>query len=382
MRIALVTTTDARDRRSWSGIFHGMLGALERHVGSVDCIGPLRSPLVPVGKAVDRATRLALGRAYDWSHSTVVARSYVRTLDTRLARKHYDFIFAPAAATAIAFLRTQVPIIYSSDATVALSEQYYRPERTLAFSKRAGENIERLAIRRARMLVYPTNWVASSAIHEYGALPDRVHVIPYGANLESPPAREEIGHRRPGPVCRLLLLGVDWDRKGGDVAVEALEALRRRGIPAELTVCGCTPPSKLRGDGLRVIPFLDKNEPGDRLELHRLLLNSDFLILPTRAEAYGIVFCEAAAYGLPVLSAATGGVPDVVTHGVTGVLLPPASRGDAYAAVAWQLWRDSERYETMAAAARDAYDLRLNWAAWGRRVGELLNQMAASPRRP
>ncbi|HRQ86246.1 MAG TPA: glycosyltransferase, partial [Flavobacteriales bacterium] len=58
--------------------------------------------------------------------------------------------------------------------------------------------------------------------------------------------------------------------------------------------------------------FLNKNLPADMARLEHHLRTADFLILPTRFEAYGIVFCEAAAYGLPALASRTGGVPTIV----------------------------------------------------------------------
>src|SRR5205085_12222674 len=139
--------------------------------------------------------------------------------------------------------------------------------------------------------------------------------------------------RKKSEQCRLLFLAVGWARKGGDIAFETLLKLEELGIQAELIVCGCTPPKGTAHKRMRVIPFLDKNDERQRKELEQLLMAADFLLVPTRSDAYGLAYCEASAFGLPVITTRTGGVPEVVRDGENGFLLPYEARGAAYAEV-------------------------------------------------
>ena len=66
--------------------------------------------------------------------------------------------------------------------------------------------------------------------------------------------------------------------------------------------------------------------------LIQLFRGADFLILPTKAEAAGIVFSEASAYGLPSVTYATGGVTDYVRSGVNGVCIDPGGTAADFAA--------------------------------------------------
>jgi glycosyltransferase involved in cell wall biosynthesis len=83
-----------------------------------------------------------------------------------------------------------------------------------------------------------------------------------------------------------------------------------QGIRTTLTVVGCQPAGVLP-EYVRVLGFISKSTIKGREKLASLLQKLDFLILPTMAEAAGIVFCEASAFGLLSLSYSTGGVPDM-----------------------------------------------------------------------
>ncbi|MHB0913731.1 MAG: glycosyltransferase family 4 protein [Armatimonadota bacterium] len=370
-QIAYLTTGDPSDRRSWSGIDYHMSRALSRHFGDVLPITGVQPRVrLTLGRAINVAARV-FGKRYAYLHSFLLARGCARIAAGKLDKVRADLLFLPSASTIGAFLPTKLPTVYLSGATFALMESYYpQYQNLLPRSAREGHAIEQAMIERARLLLYPTDWPARSAVGRYGADPAKIRIIPYGANLEPGeiPTREMLGAR--SDACRLLFLGVDWNRKGGEIAYDALVELDSQGFPCELTVCGCTPP--VRHPRMRVIPFLDKNDPRRREELCSLFTEADFLLLPTRNECFGVVFCEASAFGVPSISTATGGVPGVVRNGENGFLLPLNAGGREYARVVRELWEDEERYRSLSASSRDAFEKRLNWDAWGRETARAL----------
>lgn len=353
-----------------------MKQSLEQHVGRVILLGPFPNDWRVIGKSLNRISKMVFRRSFDYDHTITRSRRMAGYFESRLSEAACDIIFAPAGSNEIAFLETDIPILYSSDATFSLLEDYYPYySRLWPFSARTVREIERRSLERSRIAVYPTTWAARSAREEYRLPRENVVVIPYGANAEPTSVSDALKQKHVGPVCRLAFLAVEWWRKGGDIAFETLKELHYLGVAAELTVIGCVPPREFRDEHLRVIPFLDKNRQEDRDRLEQILSGSHFLLVPTRAEAYGIVFCEASAFGLPSIATDTGGVSGVVREGKNGHLLPFNARGKDYARVIESIWRVPSNYRNLVKSARKEFEVRLNWDRWGREMGQLINCM-------
>ena len=381
IKIAVLTMSrdpeDRRSWRSWSGIVYHIAQALQKHCGEVSYC----SPALPckkeelIARIIRGSSQILLKKKYN--PSFFLSKSYAKAGHRWLAGQSFDLIVAPDGELDIAFLETDIPIVLlGGGATFSLLLDYYPTYSNLL--KRTiyeGNAMYTLALKKASAVIYSSAWGARSAIEDYGADPAKVHIVPMGANLDEIPPREAVLARRTSDRCRLLFLGVEWTRKGGDIAFETLLNLEELGIAAELTVCGCTPPKEFVHERMTVIPFLDKNDNRQRRELEKLLMMSDFLLVPTRADAFGLVFCEANAFGLPVITTNTGGVPEVVRNGENGFLLPYDARGDAYAEVIAKLYRDNERYAELVRDSRNAFETRLNWDVWGVAVKQILAEL-------
>lgn len=114
-------------------------------------------------------------------------------------------------------------------------------------------------------------------------------------------------------VCRLLFLGVDWTRKGGELAFEIAGELNRQGLKTELTVVGCTPQLSMpMPPFVRVIGYVSKASREGADLINQQLATSHFVILPSRAEAAAVVVAEASSYGLPSITSDVGGLPTLV----------------------------------------------------------------------
>jgi glycosyltransferase involved in cell wall biosynthesis len=380
VRIGFISAKDPRDIRALSGIPHFMAQALRENCGDVVFLRAEAKTARFFGRVLNKVSVLTAGKRYNFQHSLLFAWSCAKKIERQVKKEKLDVLFATRASSRIAFLKTKIPIIYTSDTTHKLMEGFYDGfSNLLKVSRIEGNLLERLSIQKASKVFYPSKWAADSAIKDYGIDPGKISIIPSGANIskDDVPPREEVLSKYAKEVCRLLFLGVDWERKGGEIAFETLLALNNKGLNTELVVCGCTPPDKFAHERMKVIPFLSKFDPSQKRELMGLLSSSSFLLLPTRADTFGLVFCEANAYGLPVIATDTGGVSGAVTNGRNGYLLPLAARGGEYARLIKEIYRDDGRYNALVRSSRSEFEERLNWDAWARKVNGLIEEVCA-----
>ncbi|MCD4788420.1 MAG: glycosyltransferase family 4 protein [Bacteroidales bacterium] len=373
-KIAYLTSINPRDKRALSGSPYYMLRALEKHVGSVDVLGPVK-----IKKTIFHYISQFFKKyfkAYNIYHSYFLARKYAKIFNKKLKGKNYDFIFAPRVSTEMCLIKTDIPIIYFTDTTFKLLYNYYEWfSGFMKISEWEGNKIEQLAINKASILINSSEWGANSAIKDYHADPEKVYVIPFAPNIDEVPERDKVLKPKDSDKCKLLFLGVEWIRKGGDIAFETLNELKKMGLNVSLTVCGCVPPAEYQDDDLIVIPFLNKNDKKQNKEFNKLLIDSHFLILPTREECFGVVFCEASAFGLPSITTDTGGISGAVKNGKNGFRLPLEARGKQYAEKIFEIFSDYEnKYLPLSKSSRDIYEQKLNWDSWAASLIKILKE--------
>jgi glycosyltransferase involved in cell wall biosynthesis len=380
IRIGFVHRFDAQDIRSWSGTLYFMARALEEHVGDVLYLGPDQSPktrfIVNSTARVNRLSGKIFGKRLVGDHNRILSMRLATYFQERLREVRCDILFAPAASVEISHLRTDLPIIYLSDLTWKNALEYY-PELVglSAFDRAEGERIEAAAIRKSDAVIFPSEWAAQTATSHYGANENKVHRIPFGANMEKVPSREVAMNHKLSRPLRLLWVGVDWQRKGGPIALACLAKLCELGIDTELTVVGCVPPASYGHPRMHVIPFLNKAIPEQLESLSRLFLESHFLLFPTNAEALGIASCESSAHGLPCLVNDTGGVRGAVRDGINGLLMPHGATGNDYAERIASMLKDPNRYQAMVESSRIEYEGYLNWDSWGRAMRKVVTDV-------
>ncbi len=372
LNIALIQYRDARDVRNWSGTLSFSKAAFHHYVGPVTDLSPAPVNFFPFHVA-RKLVQVTTGKIYSYDHDPSLARYYGRYFSGRVARMQPDLIFSPSGSSGIAYLDTRVPIVYFTDGPWSVIKDYY-PTYTNVVRRtdRTAEELERRSLERSAIVLVSSEWAKEAVVRDYGIDAAKVHNVYIGANLLHPPLREEVLPRTLGERIRLLMVGVLWDIKGGDIAYATLLELLKLGYDAELTVVGCTPPAGISHPRLTVIPFLNKQMPEQRDQFERLWRDADFFVLPSRAEAAGVVFCEASAHGLPSIATHTGGIPSLVMDGRNGYTLPYHARGAEYARVIADLANDPERYARLCESSRDEFEQRLNWDVWGTRVAEIV----------
>lgn len=370
LSLAFICAGDPTNVLTWSGTPLHMLTALENEF---DVRLVVRGPWASWFDFARRAVRRLTGGAIDIYWWPAVSAYGARRTVAEVESSGCDIAFAVAVTPICAELIERVPTVFVSDATLASMANYYPRHKSLApWLKRCAAALESRCIQEARAALFPSKWASQSAVRDHGGSPDRVMQIPWGANLVAEEAvRPEI---RSEKQWRLLFVGADWSRKGGDIALAAIAEMRRRGYPVHLDVVGSAPPEPVQMEGVTFHGFLDKNVPAEDEQIKALFADAHVFFLPTQFEALGIVFAEAASFAMPAVSYRTGGVPSIVEHDQTGVLLDEGASAIDFADALVALLSDRRRYVRMSYAALAASRERLNWAAWASGVREMVEK--------
>lgn len=355
LRIGILSTHNSYDRNSFSGTPYYMRRALEAVDGVEVTVmgghGPVRKDFV------SRVMRRLRGPVpFDISGDDQDA---------------LDAILAPSAVAILAELGDKVtaPLMPITDATPAFLEEFYGDNITAR-----DYEIEGQMLARATAMIYSSHFMAERALVEFDTLDaDRAHVIPFGINLDTLPAA--IPQKPPLTELRLLFIGQDWERKGGAIALETLDALLAEGVPARLSIIGSSSPEADAHPSVDVLGYLDKNKPQDMTRFNAALSDSHLLLFPTRADCTPMVIAEANAYGCPVVVTETGGIGTLLKSGVNGRLMPMEARGAEYAKAVQDLTATPEAYDALCRSAFEFCHETLTWQAWARDILKLVRQV-------
>lgn len=283
-----------------------------------------------------------------------------------------DVFFAPAASSILgcAKIPSCYRVIYLSDATYHCMLNYYFDGGT-AGNIRRHENAEKSSLERADAVIYASDWAKRDAISYYGVASQKITVLPFGANLEDRYQPHDLNKK----TVKILFVGVDWERKGADLAIEIvrqLNALSNGNRKFELTMIGIDAPSDYFQKDVTFVGRLHKDNISEREKLISYYQHSDIFLLPTKAECAGIVFSEAAMFGLPVFTHNTGGTMSYVEDGKTGRGLKLGSTARDFANAILEMI-NSGHYKEWSQNARKKYELELNWNVWLQKFEDILN---------
>ena len=134
------------------------------------------------------------------------------------------------------------------------------------------------------------NWVANKLKEIYPNMKDKFISVGGGLSKEFIDIDNKKDYAK-----KILFVGVDFKRKGGDLLIEAFKVLKEKyDEDAELIIAGCD--VKTNYNGIRCVG------KKTREELSKLFNEANVFCMPSRFEAYGLVFIEALSYGLPIVS--------------------------------------------------------------------------------
>jgi glycosyltransferase involved in cell wall biosynthesis len=387
MKIAYVTIYDVLNQQKWPTTQLGLCQAgytiaktLERQSMTLEYIGGLKKKTALITRAKwEFYHRFYQKDYYRWAEPLVV-RDYGKQVQHQLGQIDYDVVLCPENIIPISQLNCQKPIVLWTDAPLCGLIDFYPYLSNLC--QETLHNIyhfEKVALEQCKLAIYTSDWAAKYAITKYQLNPDRVKVVSFGGNLENHQTIEEIESQiqlRNSKVCQLLFIGVEWWRKGGHIALQVAEKLNQQGLPTELTIVGCQPNlEQPLPSFVKVLGYINKFTNEGQKKLTQLLSSSHFLILPSTAETYGHVLCEANSFGVPCLTTNVGGLSSVIHNNINGQTFSPTANIRDYCDYITDYMNDFERYQNLARSAYQEYQSRLNWDVACQQVKKLIHDL-------
>jgi glycosyltransferase involved in cell wall biosynthesis len=364
---------DPRDRSGFGSRTYYQLQAMRSRLQAMHFIGPLSHvrPVAPLLLAKREFYRRVKGESYHPRRDRLMVRDYSRQIARRLAKLDVDIVFSPLSPVSqpIAYLDCPQPIVIWTDTVWAGVVDFYPEYSSKVICRETLHDAianERAALSRASLAIYWSDWAAQSAIRYYGLNPSKVRVVAPGPALDDKDAisvdnARQVVRARPRDRCRLLFVGIDWVRKGGDIAFEVAKLLNAGGLATELVVVGCEPQiDEPWPTFVRVIGRVNRSDEDGAAALNSLYRTSHFLIMPTQAEAFGLVFAEANAFALPSIATNVGGIPEVIRQGINGVTFPRSAEASEYCTFITNLMLHYDRYEELALSALSEFRTRFN----------------------
>jgi glycosyltransferase involved in cell wall biosynthesis len=378
MKLAYTTTFDAGDVSNWSGTPFHMSQSFENKGMQVDYIGSLSRRLEPGFKIKQFWKSMACGQRESPRFNITAAKHYSDQVSQKLKTLSVDAVVSPLL-NPIAYIETKVPTVLWTDALYSSLVGFY-PDycRHSTTSIKQGNIIAAECLNRCTLAIFSSDWAARTALEIYGISKDKVKVVPFGANMQCQHTSDDIRamlKTRSRETIKLLFLGKHWDRKGGDIVFKVAKALHAAGQSVHVDFVGCFPPKEVEIPSyIQCHGFISKRTPEGVARITRLLSESHFLFVPSRAEAFGIVFCEANAYGLPCLSSYVGGISTVVKDHVNGMTFGLDAMADVYCDYIMDLMQNYSRYEELALSSFNEFQTRLNWGVATNTVKRLIEE--------
>lgn len=321
MIVDFFSPTQAKDIRYFSGIPYHIYSTLSIKTKVNDIEGYSKFSKIP-GFIKKKSIGLFSSRLIDCNLNHSVMRQVGKSISGRINRNS-DAIISPVS-TYLSYVKSSTLKVFWHDAPFGALVNYYDSHSNFSTKDiKIGNEIQEKAILNSDIAVFSSEWARDFAYKNYNLGNKKIHVIPYGANFKSELSKNELSavvkNRIKSSKKELLFIGMDWERKNGPMVLKILRILINKGLDVHLNIIGCSPdiPKDLLRN-VKAYGLLDKSKEEELSIFLNVLHRSHLLMGLSKAEAFGILFCEANSFGIPCIAANTGGIPTIIKDGVNG----------------------------------------------------------------
>jgi len=388
VKVAYVTTFDVQKPDSWPKRHLGLYSAGNKIIHSLKTDSNEVVSLCLLNRKHRGITRIKWEFYKNVQHKNfygsvdpLVCKAYARQIQRCLVSSDADILLCPENAIPLASLAPDRPMVLWTDAVLGSLVDFYPYLSNLcAETRRNIHRMEAQALSRCSLVILTSQWAARSAHKIYGVPFSKLKVIPRGANQIHQFSVADVKSgilRRSHSPCQLLFIGVEWQRKGGDMALKVAQRLNDEGLATELHVVGCTPPDNIP-DFVKVHGFINRETEAGKAQMNQMFQSAHFLIYPTKADALGMVLSEAASFGVPALASKVGGIPELVRADITGQTFAVDAAPYEYCSFVMSYMSNADRYQSLAYSTFENYKNNMSWPAVGEQARTAFRELLAS----
>ncbi|AFY32578.1 glycosyltransferase family 4 protein [Calothrix sp. PCC 7507] len=392
MKIAYVTTYDVLNTSGWTkhnlgnyGSNHYILKTLSAQGIHIESVGDCQKRYGLLTKGKWSFYRYFDKQDYYRWAEPIVCKDYASQIAKKLSRIDVDLILCTEGFTPIAYLNYQQPIVLWLDTVLAALIDFYPYLSNLCpETKKNIYLLEKLALDKCKLAIFASEWAAQKAVEIYGINPNKIKIISRGSNLELEPERTiadiiSLIKSRGNNTCKLIFIGVDWQRKGGSIALEVSKELDRMGLDVELKILGDLPKNRESLPSfVKPVGYINKSTTEGKKQYYDLLADAHFLILPTQADVTPNVLIEANAFGVPCLTTKVAGIPSIIKDDVNGKTFAVDADVQDYTTYIKNYLADDQKYKNLALSSFNEYVTRLNWSIAGQTANQLFQELISS----
>ncbi len=302
----------------------------------------------------------------------VVATPYLFHQVRRMVLEHFkgktqDYAFTFQLQSLFDTHLPELPHFIYTDRTVLANLAYpnFDPRNLYA---PAWIKLEKDIYQQARLVFTRSSYICQSLQKDYQCPPEKAVCVYAGSNSHA--KKSGVDPARYASK-NILFVGVNWELKGGPDLEQAFRSVLEVHPDASLTIIGSSP--KIDLPQVQVLGHVPLAELAPYYE------RAAVFCLPTKYEAFGVAYIEAMENGLPIIGTQLGAIPDFVSEGVNGHLVPPGDPA-AIAKAIVDLLDNPGRCQAFGEKSRERYLERYNWQNTGRLIREnILDVLANDP---
>lgn len=280
----------------------------------------IRNPRIPKIKGLGKICKIT--KFFHFFEANQLVRQSKLFFCSRFPKKNFNVIEASSnrgIALGVSQLKKRPPIFTRVSTTMrqVFSEEKKLPE----LSYRLTARFEEKQIQKSEYLVTHTKNHASVVSNLLGLRSNQFEIIPHGIFYKNCTKKKYSVSKNP--IVNILFVGRLESRKGFDILLNSIPNIVRNFPNIHFDICGTgemleKSVSSLPREYLSKISFHGYQS---RNNLNTFYEKCDIFVAPSRYESFGLVYLEAMKFSKPVIACNTGGTPEVVLHGETGLLV-------------------------------------------------------------